>query len=267
MTTSTKSSPSPQIVSRAHWLAARRELLALEKQHTKARERLTAQRQALPWVKVDQPYVFATPEGPRALAELFNGRRQLIVYHFMFGPGWEEGCPSCSFIMDHLDGMLPHLRARDTAFTAISRAPLAELEKFKQRMGWKFPWASAAENSFNFDYHVSFTAEALATGDGSYNFGPIPAGQLPVEELPGVSVFYRHEDGSVFHTYSAYARGLEVLLGAYHWLDLTPKGRDEGALNFSMAWLRHHDRYDDHYTIDPERGYVPPKGSICRHCE
>jgi predicted dithiol-disulfide oxidoreductase (DUF899 family) len=267
MATSLPCPTPPRIVSRAAWLAARRELLAREKEHTRARERLTAERQNLPWVKVTEPYVFATPEGPRPLGALFGGHTQLIVYHFMFGPGWEEGCASCSFIMDHVDGMGPHLQARDTAFTAISRAPLPDLEHFKQRMGWKFPWVSSSGNSFNFDYHVSFTAEALATGDGSYNFGPIPAGQLPVEELPGVSVFFRHEDGTVFHTYSAYARGLEMLLGTYHWLDLTPKGRDEAALNFSMAWLRHHDRYDGRYAIDPERGYVPPKGSICRHCE
>lgn len=238
MTTSVM--PDHAIVSREEWLAARRAHLAREKEFTRLRDRLSAERRALPWVKVDKPYVFDGPTGKVTLAELFGGRRQLMVYHFMFGPGWEEGCPSCSFLADHIDGATVHLAHRDVTLLAVSRAPLPRLEAFKQRMGWRFTWVSSNGTDFNFDFNVSFTKAQMATGAVDYNFD---RREFPSEESPGVSVFYKDERGQVFHTYSAYARGLDLLVGAYNYLDLAPKGRDEDALPFTMAWVRHHDRY------------------------
>lgn len=256
--------PAPhQVVTRSEWLKARQALLANEKEHTHARDALTRERMALPWVKVDKSYEFETPAGKRSLAELFDGRSQLIVYHFMFGPTWEEGCPSCSYLMDHVDGALPHLNHRDVSFTAISRAPLARLQAFKKRMGWKFNWASSAGSDFNYDYQVAFSPEQVAAGDLTYNFEKIPA--APVEDLPGLSVFAKDAAGDVFHTYSAYARGLEAIVGTYQYLDLVPKGRDEDDLNFSMAWVRYHDRYDDNYRVDALAEYAPPKSGCCRN--
>jgi len=234
--------PSHTIVSREEWLAARRAHLAKEKEFTRLRDRLSAERRALPWVKVDKPYVFEGPAGKTSLAGLFAGRRQLIVYHFMFGPGWEEGCPSCSFLADHIDGAAVHLAHRDVTLLAVSRAPLRQIEAFKKRMGWRFTWVSSHGTDFNFDYHVSFTKDETAKGAVDYNFAPR---EFPSEEAPGISVFYKDEHGEVFHTYSAYARGLDLLVGAYNYLDLAPKGRDEDALAFTMAWVRHHDRYSD----------------------
>jgi predicted dithiol-disulfide oxidoreductase (DUF899 family) len=233
--------PSPRVVSRAEWLEARRAHLAREKELTYLRDRVSAERRAMPWVKVDKPYVFDTPTGTQTLADLFNGRRQLIVYHFMFGPGWEEGCPSCSFLADHIDGATLHLAQRDVTLLAVSRAPLARIDAFKKRMGWRFPWVSSQGSDFNFDYHVSFTRDAIALGAVDYNF---ETRDFPSEEAPGISVFYKDEHGDVFHTYSTYARGLDLLVGAYNYLDLAPKGRDEDALAFTMAWVRHHDRYE-----------------------
>ena len=229
-----------KIVSREEWTSARKALLAKEKEFTRARDRLSAERRALPWVKVDKAYVFDTPQGKKTLAELFDGRSQLIVYHFMLGPEWDEGCPSCSFLADHFDGANIHLAQRDVTFIAISRAPLAEIEAFKRRMGWHFPWASSFGNDFNFDYHVSF-AEDQVGKDGDYNY---EQQEIVSDEMPGASVFYKDADGTVFHTYSAYARGLDILLGAYNFLDLTPKGRDEAELPWTMAWVRHHDKYE-----------------------
>ena len=229
-----------KIVSREEWTSARKALLAKEKEFTRARDRLSAERRALPWVKVDKAYVFDTPQGKKTLAELFDGRSQLIVYHFMLGPEWEEGCPSCSFLADHFDGANIHLAQRDVTFIAISRAPLAEIEAFKRRMGWHFPWVSSFGNDFNFDYHVSF-AEDQVGKDGDYNY---EQQEIVSDEMPGASVFYKDADGTVFHTYSAYARGLDILLGAYNFLDLTPKGRDEAELPWTMAWVRHHDKYE-----------------------
>ena len=229
-----------KIVSREEWTSARKALLAKEKEFTRARDRLSAERRALPWVKVDKAYVFDTPDGKKTLAELFDGRSQLIVYHFMLGPDWEEGCPSCSFLADHFDGANIHLAQRDVTFIAISRAPLAEIEVFKRRMGWHFPWVSSFGNDFNFDYHVSF-AEDQVGKDGDYNY---EQQEIVSDEMPGASVFYKDADGTVFHTYSAYARGLDILLGAYNFLDLTPKGRDEAELPWTMAWVRHHDKYE-----------------------
>jgi predicted dithiol-disulfide oxidoreductase (DUF899 family) len=231
------------IVSRDAWLAARKELLSKEKEFTRQRDRLSALRRELPWVKVEKAYVFDGPAGKETLADLFAGRSQLIVYHFMFGPGWEEGCPSCSLLADHFDGATVHLAQRDVTFVAISRAPLAQIEAFKQRMGWRFKWLSSYGNDFNHDYHVSFTPDEMAKGKVEYNYA---MGEFPMEEAPGASVFYKDAAGDIFHTYSCYARGLDILIGAYNWLDLAPKGRDEAALPWTMAWVRHHDRYDEH---------------------
>jgi predicted dithiol-disulfide oxidoreductase (DUF899 family) len=228
------------IVSREEWLTARKAHLAREKEFTRVRDRLSAERRALPWVKVDKTYVFDGPHGKVTLGELFNGRRQLIVYHFMFGPGWEEGCPSCSFLADHIDGAAVHLAQRDVTLLAVSRAPLSRLEAFKERMGWRFPWVSSQGTDFNFDFNVSFTKAEMAKGAVDYNFD---RREFPSEEGPGVSVFYKDEHGQIFHTYSAYARGLDLLVGAYNYLDLAPRGRDEDALPYTMAWVRHHDRY------------------------
>jgi predicted dithiol-disulfide oxidoreductase (DUF899 family) len=203
---------------------------------------LSAARRELPWVRVEKDYVFDTPDGKATLAELFDGRSQLMVYHFMFGPGWEQGCPSCSFLSDHIDGANLHLPQRDVTLLAVSRAPLAQIEAFKQRMGWRFRWVSSYGNDFNREYHVSFTPDEMAQGEVYYNYGMT---EFPSEEAPGISAFYKDPDGAVFHTYSAYARGLDMLVGAYNYLDLAPKGRDEAALPWTMAWVRHHDRYGD----------------------
>jgi predicted dithiol-disulfide oxidoreductase (DUF899 family) len=229
-----------RIVNQDEWLAARRELLIKEKALTRARDALSAERRKLPMVRVDRPYVFDTPGGPRTLAELFDGRSQLVVYHFMMGPEWKEGCPSCSMLADHLDGSRLHLLQRDVTLVVVSRAPLSKIDAFKQRMGWKFPWVSSYASDFNRDYHVSFTPDEVASGKMYYNFQD---GFFPSDEAPGVSVFFRNADGEVFHTYSTYARGAETLLGVYNLLDLVPKGRDEDGLAFTMAWVRHHDRY------------------------
>jgi len=229
-----------QTVSRDEWLAARQALLAKEKAFTKQRDALSAARRELPWVKVEKDYDFDGPDGKQALADLFDGRGQLITYHFMLGPGWEEGCPSCSFLADHFDGAAVHLANRDATLVVVSRAPLAEIGKFQKRMGWKFKWVSSHGSDFNRDYHVSFTEEEMAKGEVVYNYRK---SEFPSEEAPGVSVFARDGARGVFHTYSAYARGLDILLGAYNFLDMVPKGRDEADLPWSMAWVRHHDRY------------------------
>jgi predicted dithiol-disulfide oxidoreductase (DUF899 family) len=231
-----------QVVSQEEWLAARKQLLRREKEFTRFRDQLSAERRELPWVKLDKQYVFDGADGKESLADLFDGRSQLLVYHFMFGPGWEQGCPSCSYVSDHIDGANWHLPHRDVTLLAVSRAPLAEIEAFKQRMGWHFKWVSSYENDFNHDFHVSFTPEEMARGEVYYNYG---MEQFPSEEAPGLSAFYKDESGAVFHTYSTYARGLDMLVGAYNYLDLAPKGRDEAELPWTMAWVRHHDRYGD----------------------
>ena len=237
----------PKVVSQEEWLTARRELLAKEKQLTRQSDALAAERRKLPWVKVEKQYVFDTPGGKKTLAELFEGRSQLIVYHFMFGKDWNEGCPSCSILGDHIDGSAPHVANRDATLVAISRAPVAKIEEFKKRMGWRFKWASSFENDFNRDYHVSFTKEEVAKGEMYYNF---KRQLFPSEEAPGVSVFYQDEHGHVFHTYSTYGRGGEPLMGVYSYLDLTPRGRQEEGMPFPMAWVRHHDRYEQNYYSD-----------------
>ena len=229
-----------KIVSRDEWLEARKAHLAKEKEFTRLRDQLSQERRELPWVKVDKAYQFDGPNGKETLSELFAGRSQLIIYHFMYGPDWEEGCPSCSFWADNFNNIVVHLNHRDITLMAVSRAPLAELEAYKKRMGWRFKWVSSLENDFNRDYHVSFTPDELAEGEVYYNYGMIEA---MGDELPGISVFYRDEAGDVFHTYSCYARGLDMLNGAYHYMDLTPKGRDEDNLPYTMAWLRRHDSY------------------------
>jgi predicted dithiol-disulfide oxidoreductase (DUF899 family) len=251
---------APRVGSRDEWLTARKALLQQEKELTYLREELAQARRQLPRVRVEKDYTFDSTSGPVRLADLFQGRSQLIVYHFMFHPDWVEGCKSCSYVADHFDGMLPHLAARDTSFVAISRARLEHLSAFKRRMGWSFRWVSSHDNDFNFDYGVSFTPELLATGNASYNFESLPREAPPGMplELPGASVFYKEEDGTVYHTYSTYARGLDTLLGTYQWLDLVPKGRDEAGLKHTMEWVRHHDRYEQDYKVDAERGYVEP---------
>jgi predicted dithiol-disulfide oxidoreductase (DUF899 family) len=230
-----------QVVSREDWLAARKRLLAKEKELTRLRDQLSAERRELPWARVEKDYVFDGPDGRETLADLFDGRSQLLVYHFMLGPGWEQGCPSCSFLSDHIDGANWHLPQRDVTLLAVARAPLAQIEAFKARMGWRFKWLSSYGSDFNYDFHVSFTKDELAKGKVDYNYGLVEG----EDELPGLSAFYKDENGAVFHTYSAYARGLDLLIGAYNYLDLAPKGRDEAALPWTMAWVRHHDRYDD----------------------
>jgi predicted dithiol-disulfide oxidoreductase (DUF899 family) len=229
------------VVSSDQWVAARKQLLAREKELTRLADQIARERRALPWERVEKDYLFDTPDGRCRLADLFDGRRQLLVQHFMFGPGWEQGCPSCSFMADHSDGMNVHLAHRDTTLVAISRAPLAEIERFRRRMGWQFKWVSSHGSDFNYDFHVSFTLQELAEGEVHYNYGKR---SFPSQEAPGVSVFYRDKAGDVFHTYSTYGRGVEVMMGTYRLLDLTPKGRDEDALPYSSAWVRHHDRYE-----------------------
>ena len=231
-----------RIVSRDEWLAARKQHLKKEKELTRLRDRLSAERRALPWVKVEKNYVFDAPEGKKTLADLFDGRSQLIVQHFMFGPGWEEGCVGCSFGADHVDGARLHFEHRDVTFVAVSRAPLPQLAAFKKRMGWRFTWVSSFGSDFNYDFHVSFTKDDEAKGKAFYNF---ELRDFESEEMSGISVFYRDGNGDIFHTYSTYARGDELLSSAYMYLDLVPKGRDEADLPYPSAWWRHHDKYDD----------------------
>jgi predicted dithiol-disulfide oxidoreductase (DUF899 family) len=254
----TRSIEQPRVVSRDEWLVARQQLLHQEKEFTRQRDALSLQRRELPWVRVEKKYIFDAPGGKETLADLFDGRSQLLVYHFMLGPGWAEGCPSCSFVSDHIDGALVHLAHRDVTLLAVSRAPLPQIAAFKKRMGWRFKWVSSYGNDFNFDYHVSFTQDDIAQRKGYYNYATTAPGIS--EEAPGISVFYKHAAGDTFHTYSSYARGLDMLVGAYHYLDLVPKGRDEDALAFPMAWVRHHDRYSDD-SVDVQTPTSSPQGS------
>jgi predicted dithiol-disulfide oxidoreductase (DUF899 family) len=230
------------VVSRAAWLAARTALLAKEKEFTRLRDELSRQRRELPWVRVDKPYVFAGPRGEETLADLFEKRSQLIVYHFMFSPEWDEGCKHCSFWADNFNGIGVHLNHRDVTFVAVSRAPLAKIEPFKKRMGWSFKWVSSCQNDFNYDYHVSFTPEEIQRGVAFHNYAWT---KVDLTDHVGISVFYKDESGAIFHTYSCYSRGVDMLNGAYHYLDLVPKGRDEDGLQFTQAWVRYHDRYED----------------------
>jgi predicted dithiol-disulfide oxidoreductase (DUF899 family) len=232
-----------EVVSQHAWLTARKALLAKEKEFTRLRDQLTAQRRALPWVRVEKQYVFEAPEGKVTLGDLFDGRGQLIVKHFMLAPGQESPCVGCSFEVDHVDGILVHLEHNDVSYAAVARAPIAEIEAAKRRMGWRFRFVSAFGNDFNYDFHVSFTQAQLAGGEAFYNY---QKGSVPLEDLSGRSVFYRDADGTIFHTYSSFGRGGEDMHAAYRYLDITPKGRNENGPHRNMHdWVRHHDRYDD----------------------
>lgn len=244
-----------KIVSHDEWIAARKAHLADEKAFTRARDALSRKRRELPWEKVEKSYVFEGPNGRETLAELFGGRNQLIVYHFMMGPDWVEGCPSCSLLADHFDGLVIHLAQRDVTFVVVSRAPLAQIETFKRRMGWNFKWVSSFGSDFNFDYQVSATPEEKVKGVANYNY---EVTEFPSDERPGISCFYKSADGQVFHTYSSYGRGLDLLIGAYNFLDIAPKGRDEEGLAYGMAWVRHHDRYEG-AVVDPNASYQEPQ--------
>ena len=230
------------IVSRDEWLEARKILLQEEKDFSRLRDQLSRKRRQLPWLRVDTDYIFDDLNGKLSLGDLFEDKSQLIIYHFMYGPDWEEGCPSCSFWADNFNGIDIHLRHRDANMVVVSRASLAQLQAYRKRMGWGFKWVSSLGNNFNYDYHVSFTDAEMEKGEMFYNF---KKGNFPADEAPGISVFYRSPEGEVFHTYSCYARGLDMLNGAYHYLDLLPKGRDEDDLDFTMAWLRRRDEYED----------------------
>lgn len=234
-------SPNHRVVSRSDWIAERKAFLARERELTRLRDEIARERRQLPWVRIDKDYVFAAPQGRLSLGDLFDGRRQLLVQHFMLGPGWEEGCPSCSYMADHSDGMIVHLANRDTTLVAVSRAPLAEIERFRRRMGWQFTWVSSHGSDFNYDFGVSFTPEAVEGDACHYNYGTSPHAH---DELPGVSAFIKDDAGNVFHSYSTYARGVEVMMGTYNMLDLTPKGRGERDVDHKMEWVRHHDRYE-----------------------
>ena len=229
-----------KIVSREEWIAARKALMIGEKELTRAREALSRQRRELPWVKVDKTYLFDGPNGKVTLGDLFKGRPQLVVQHIMFAPEWDAACKSCSFWADGFERMVPHLAARDTTMAAVSRAPVTKLDAFKQRMGWTFDWVASGDGDFNYDYGVTFTRDQIDKGEAKYNFGATPPYG---EELPGISVFYRDESGSVFHTYSTFARGLDMMNAAYHYLDLTPLGRHEEGLPYPMDWVRLRDQY------------------------
>lgn len=229
-----------KVVSQEEWVVARKELLAREKEFTRLRDQLNQHRRELPWVRVEKEYIFDGPKGKETLAELFTGRSQLLVYHFMFDPSWTEGCKSCSFWADNFNGVIVHLNHRDVTMVAISKAPLSQLEAFKKRMGWNFKWVSSCGSDFNRDYHVSFTPEEREQGEVYYNYG---TSRFFSSEGPGLSVFFKDGSGGIFHTYSTYARGLDMLNGAYHHLDLVPKGRDEAELSSPQAWVRHHDKY------------------------
>ena len=263
MATTTTELKTPRTVSHAEWLAARSRFLEKEKEFTRLRDELSRQRRELPREKVEKKYFFEGPRGKETLSDLFDGRSQLVIYHFMFGPGWSEGCPSCSYLSDHWDGMTIHLAHRDVSFVVISRATYAEVAAFKKRMGWRFNWVSSSASDFNYDYHVSFTKEEREKGAVHYNYTEM---NFPSEEGPGLSVFQKDPDGLIYHTYSTFARGLDILVGTYNVLDLVPKGRDEEGLAHSMAWVRHHDKYEGGYSVDPHRGYEQPKPAASHSC-
>jgi predicted dithiol-disulfide oxidoreductase (DUF899 family) len=246
----------PKVVSHAEWMEARKKFLDKEKEFTRQRDELSRERRELPWEHVEKRYVFDGPGGQESLTDLFDNRGQLVIYHFMFGPGWSEGCPSCSYLSDHFDAMTIHLAHRDVTLAVVSRAPFQEISAFQKRMGWRFHWVSSFGSDFNYDYHVSFTSEERAGGKVHYNYGEM---EFPSEEGPGVSVFAKDEKGEICHSYSTYARGLDILVGTYNFLDLVPKGRDEDGLAHSMAWVRHHDKYDGGYFVDPAQRYEQPK--------
>ena len=248
-----------RIATRDEWLVARKAHLAKEKELTRLRDQLSAERRELPWVRIDKPYVFEGPSGRETLSDLFDGRSQLIIQHFMFGPGWKEGCVGCSFSVDHIEGALVHLEHHDVSYVAASRAPLPEIEAFKKRMGWRLKWVSSYGSDFNYDFHVSFKPDEIEKAKVYYNYDMRKIG---VEELSGRSVFYKDTNGDVFHTYSSYGRGGDLMLGTYNILDLMPKGRNETGPNHNLTdWVRHHDRYDGGGHVAATGRYVPPDGS------
>ena len=232
--------PNHKVVSHAEWIEERKKLLAKEKEFTRLRDQLSAQRRELPWERVDKQYTFEGPNGKETLPQLFDGASQLVVYHFMFDPKWDAGCPHCSFWADNFNRIPIHLKHRDISFVAISRAPYAKLAAYHKRMGWSFKWLSSSQNDFNYDYQASFTPEATQSGTIFYNYAKQ---KMNMSDREGVSVFYKDASGAIFHTYSAYARGIDMLNTAYHYLDLLPKGRDEG--DSPQSWVRFHDRYKD----------------------
>lgn len=246
------------VVSPDEWLAARKEFLAKEKEFTRLRDELSRQRRDLPWERVEKEYSFEGPHGKETLSDLFDGRNQLIIYHFMFDPDWPEGCKSCSLLADHYDRSIIHLHQRDVTMVTVSRAPLTKLEAFKKRMGWSFKWVSSLGSDFNWDYHVSFTSEEQAEKKTYYNYGIHP---FPSSEGPGISVFTKNDQDEIFHTYSCFARGLDILIGAYNLLDIVPKGRDEANLPYGMEWVRHHDKYGDQSFSDPFVELLPARAS------
>lgn len=237
MTTTKLAKEERKVVSPEAWTEARRSLLEKEKEFTRLRDQLSAERRQLPWVKIDKEYVFEGPDGRQTLADLFDGRSQLIVYHFMWRWDLDAGCPSCSYVVDNVSGGLVHLENHDVKFVAVSRAPFPKLAAFKKRMGWELDMVSSFESDFNFDFHVSFTDDEMAAGKVYYNY---EVTKFPSNEGPGASVFFKDEAGDIYHTYSSFARGLDILLGTYNLLDMTPKGRNE---NSGMDWLRYHDEY------------------------
>jgi predicted dithiol-disulfide oxidoreductase (DUF899 family) len=252
----------PTFSPRAEWLAARKELLIKEKQLTRQRDEIDRQRRELPWVKAEKNYIFDGPHGQQSLGDLFEGRSQLIVSHFMLGPGWKEGCVGCSFRSDHVEGALLHLQHHDVSLVTVSRAPFAEIEAFRKRMGWRFPWVSCYGSDFNYDFLVSFTKEEVATGKVNYNYDLRP----PVsEEMSGLSVFCKDEAGEVFHTYSTFGRGDEIVDTTYMYLDITPKGRNETGPHYNLGdWVRHHDRYGAAGVVDEGGRFVAaPAESSC----
>jgi predicted dithiol-disulfide oxidoreductase (DUF899 family) len=264
MATTATELKTPRTVSHVEWLAARKRFLEKEKEFTRLRDELRRQRRELPREKVENKYFFDGPNGKETLADLFDGRSQLVIYHFMLGPGWSEGCPSCSYLSDHYDGMTLHLAHRDVTFAVVSRATYTEIAAFKKRMGWRFHWVSSFGSDFNYDYHVSFTKEERDKGAVQYNYTET---NFPSEEGPGLSVFQMDPDGQIYHTYSTFARGLDILVGTYNVLDLVPKGRDEDELAFTMSWVRHHDKYEGGYFVDRHRGYEQPKSAGSSCCE
>jgi predicted dithiol-disulfide oxidoreductase (DUF899 family) len=260
MSTAELKAPKHKVVTREEWLKARKAHLANEKKFTRQRDALSAERRDLPWVKVEKNYTFDGPNGEVAMADLFEGRSQLIVYHFMFDPEWTQGCKSCSLLADHYNPAVVHLHHRDVAMVTVSLAAIEKIMAFRKRMGWTFPWVSSYRSDFNRDFNVSFTEEELQSPSTIYNYVSRP---YPISELPGMSVFIKDEDGTIYHAYSTYARGLDMFLGVYHLLDVTPKGRDEEDAP-GMAWVRHHDRYDDENFVDPWIEHAQRKaGSSC----
>lgn len=257
---------SHTIVTREDWTTARKALLAKEKALTRQRDALAAERRALPWVKIDKPYKFDTPFGQVGLAELFAGRSQLVIKHFMLAPGQIEGCVGCSFEMDHVEGALTHLNAHDVSFVAVARAPLAEIEAFKARMGWRAPWVSSFGSDFNYDFNVSFTLAQMTGQTAEYNY---VRGPVPIEDLSGFSIFYKNESGDIFHSYSSFGRGAEEVLGTYMILDMTPNGRNEQGPRFNLTdWVRHHDRYGAAGRVDDkgtwQAGAAEPACPACK---